>query len=92
MKKKSVRHVDIIGDFEALHAETLSEMRTLSLRLNFLSRVSILVAAAIADLHARESSRLLCELLKAESAARLKGPKGKDASLPGRRVKGRKKA
>jgi hypothetical protein len=57
---------DVVGDLEALHAETLSEMRTLSLRLNFLSRVSIMVAGAIADAHARESSRMLCQLLAVE--------------------------
>jgi len=58
---------DVIGDLEALHAETLSEMRSLSLRLNFLARVSVMMAGAIGDLHARESSRMLCELLKVEN-------------------------
>lgn len=58
---------DVIGDLEALHAETLSDMRTLSLRLNFLARVSVLMAGAIADAHARESSRMLCELLAVEN-------------------------
>jgi hypothetical protein len=71
MKKKSVRNVDIIGDLEALHAEILNEVRTLSTRLTFLSRVAIMTAAAIADAHARESSRALCQLLAVENP----GPK-----------------
>lgn len=58
---------DVIGDLEALHAETLNDMRTLSLRLNLLAKMAVLMAAAIADAHAKESSRMLCELLAVEN-------------------------
>lgn len=60
---------DPIGDLEAQHAEVLNKMRTLSLRLNFCARASILTARAIADLHAKASRDLLNKLLKAEHLA-----------------------